>query len=367
MSQPHSHPDVAVLGGGIIGLAVAWRARLRGLSVCLLERGALGSGATHVAAGMLAPVAEADPGERELLALGLESARRWPAFAAELEEAAGLGTGYRTCGTLVVARDRDGAEARLRERELRSRLEVPVEPLLPSAARRLEPALAPAVRGAFLAPGDHAVDPRRGAAALAAAAASAGAELRPGVTVRGLRPGGVVETDAGPVVAGQVVVATGAWAGAPLPGLEPLPVRPVKGQTIRLRGEPLLDHVVRFDGGYLVPREDGELVLGATVEERGDVAVTAGGIYELLRDAAEVVPGILELEVSEVLAGLRPGTPDNAPVLGRRGDLLVAGGHFRNGILLTPVTAELVARELAGDGPPLPAAFSPARFDLVPA
>jgi len=169
------------------------------------------------------------------------------------------------------------------------------------------------------------------------------------------------------VTAGQLVLATGAAAGTALPGLEPPRIRPVKGQTIRLRGEPLLDHVVRYDGGYLVPREDGEIVLGATVEERGDVAVTAGGIYELLRDAAEVVPGILELEVAEVLAGLRPGTPDNAPVLGRRGDVLVAGGHFRNGILLTPVTADLIAGELAGDGPPLPAAFSPARFDLVPA
>ena len=367
MPPAHRHPDVAVLGGGVIGLAVAWRARLRGLSVCVLERGPLGGGATHVAAGMLAPVAEADPGERELLGLSLDSARRWPAFAAELEKASGAAIGYRTCGTLVVAQDRDAAEALDRERDLRERLGVPVERLLPSAARRLEPALAPAIRGAFLAPDDHAVDPRRLAAALAEAAARAGADLRPGVTVRGLGPAGEVLTDHGPVTAGQLVLATGAAAGTALPGLEPPRIRPVKGQTIRLRGEPLLDHVVRYDGGYLVPREDGEIVLGATVEERGDVAVTAGGIYELLRDAAEVVPGILELEVTEVLAGLRPGTPDNAPVLGRRGDVLVAGGHFRNGILLTPVTADLVAGELAGDGPPLPAAFSPARFDLVPA
>jgi glycine oxidase len=211
------------------------------------------------------------------------------------------------------------------------------------------------------------VDPRLLAAALAEAARREGADLRPGVAVLGLGPGGEVRTDAGPVHAGQIVVATGAWAGAGLPGLDPLPVRPVKGQTVRLRGEPLLERVVRFDGGYLVPRADGELILGATVEERGDVAVTAGGIYELLRDAAEVVPGILELEVSEVLAGLRPGTPDNAPLLGRRGDVLVAGGHFRNGILLAPVSAELVAAELAGEAPELPPAFSPARFDLVAA
>lgn len=366
MSPAHPHFDVAVLGGGVIGLAVAWRARRRGLSVCVLERGPLGGGATHVAAGMLAPVAEADPGERELLALGLDSAARWPAFAAELEEAAGVRVGFRACGTLVVAADRDAAEALDRERELRERLGVPVERLLPSAARRLEPALAPAIRGAFLASDDHTVDPRLLAAALAAAAARAGAVLRPGVTVLGLRPGGV-ETDAGPVAAEQVVVATGAWAGAALPGLDPLPVRPVKGQTIRLRGAPLLDRVVRFERGYLVPREDGELVLGATVEERADVAVTAGGLYELLRDAAEVVPGILELEVAESLAGLRPGTPDNAPLLGRRGGVLVAGGHFRNGILLTPVTADLVAAELAGEAPALPAAFAPDRFDLVAA
>ncbi len=357
-------PDVAVVGGGPIGLSIAFRAQQRGASVVVLDAG--GDGAWRHAAGMLAPVTEAHPGEDPLLRMSLDAHARWPAFAAELEETSGQGIGYRACGTLVVAHDRDAAEALDRERGLRERLGVPVERLLPSAARRLEPALAPAIRGAFLAPDDHAVDPRRLAAALDRAAARAGADLRPGVTVQGLGAHGEVLTDAGPVIAGQVVVATGAAAGAALPGLEALRVRPVKGQTIRLRGEPLLEHVVRYDGGYLVPRADGEVVLGATVEERGDVAVTAGGIYELLRDAAEVVPGILELEVAEVLAGLRPGTPDNAPLLGRRGDVLVAGGHYRNGILLTPVTAELIAAELAGEPGP-PTAFSPSRFDLVPA
>ena len=167
------HPiDVAVLGGGVAGLAVAWRARARGLTVCVLDRGELGAGTSRVAAGMLAPVTEADAGERPLLALGLDSARRWPGFAAELEEATGVEIGYRRSGTLVVARDRDEAEALDRELALRSRLGLAAERLLPSAARRAEPALAPTVRLALDVPDDHAVDPRLLTAALARAASA---------------------------------------------------------------------------------------------------------------------------------------------------------------------------------------------------
>src|SRR4051812_2275418 len=172
--------DVAVVGGGVIGLAVAWRARGRGLRTCVLDRGALGHATTHVAAGMLAPVAEADAGERALLALGLESARRWPSFAAELEDVSGIAVGYRRCGTLVVGRDRDEAEHVQRELELRERLGLPVRRLLPSEARALEPALATKLRSAFEAPDDHAVDPRLVARALEAAAGRAGVEVRRG-------------------------------------------------------------------------------------------------------------------------------------------------------------------------------------------
>ena len=369
------HPiDVAVLGGGVAGLAVAWRARARGLTVCVLDRGELGAGTSRVAAGMLAPVTEADAGERPLLALALDSARRWPAFATELEEATGVEIGYRRCGTLVVARDRDEAEALDRELALRARLGLSAGRLLPSAARRAEPALAPTVRLALDVPDDHAVDPRLLTAALARAAERAGAVLRPGAAVArvlhdGARVQGVELEHGERLAAGRVVVAAGPWSGLDL-GLPPsarVPVRPVKGQTLRLRdpaGPGLLGRVVRFDGGYLVPRGDGRYVLGATVEERGfDTAMTAGAVHELLRDAAELVPGVLELEVEELLAGLRPGTPDNAPVLGASpalDGLAWATGHHRNGILLAPVTAELVAAELAGE--PAAHPFGPERF-----
>jgi glycine oxidase len=322
--------------------------------VCVLDRGELGAGTSRVAAGMLAPIAEADPGERALLALGMESARRWTTFADELRDVTGLDVGYRACGTLVVARDRDEAEALERERALRERLGLRVERLLPSAARRLEPALAPTLRGALAVPDDHAVDPRLVCAALARACERAGVVLRPGVDV--------------PDVAGapgeQVVVAAGPWSGALG---EEAHVRPVKGQLLRLRdpaGPGLLDRVLRFETGYVVPRGDGRYVLGATVEERGfDTAVTAGGVHDLLRDAAELVPGVLELQVEELLAGLRPGTPDNAPVLGRSPSdprVVWATGHYRNGVLLAPVTADLVAAELAGER--VEHAFGPERF-----
>jgi glycine oxidase len=303
---------------------------------------------------MLAPVAEADAGERALLALGLDSARRWPAFAAELSEVSGIDIDYRTCGTLMVARDRDEAEALERERELRERMGLRVERLLPTAARRLEPALAPTLRGALDLPDDHVVDPRLVCAALAAAAAAAGAVLRAGVQV----------DDLAALPAEQVVVAAGPWSGA---FGDEARVRPVKGQSLRLRdpgGAGLVERVVRWDGGYLAPRGDGRYVLGATSEERGfDTTMTAGGVYELLRDGAELVPGVLELEVEEVLAGLRPGTPDNAPILGRSEvdpRIVWATGHYRNGVLLAPVTADIVVAELAGE--PVEHGFGPGRF-----
>ncbi len=333
---------------------MAWRARARGLSVVVLERDDLGAGTSRVAAGMLAPVAEAEAGERPLLALGLESAQRWPAFADELRDASGLDLDYRACGTLMVARDRDEAEALERERDLRQRLGLRVERVLPSAARRLEPALAPTLRGALDLPDDHVVDPRLVCAALARAAERAGAVLRTGVEV----------DDLAALPAEQVVVAAGPWSGAF--GAEAR-VRPVKGQSLRLRdpaGPGLVQRVLRWDGGYLAPRGDGRYVLGATSEERGfDTAMTGLGVYELLRDASELVPGVLELEIEEVLAGLRPGTPDNAPILGRSQDdprIVWATGHYRNGVLLAPVTADIVVAELAGE--PVDHAFGPARF-----
>ena len=371
MPQDATASNVVVIGGGAIGLAVAWRAAQRGRAVCVLERGALGAGASHVAAGMLAPVTEADPGELALLELGLRSARAWPAFAEELAAAADADPGLRRCGALVVARDADEAAALQRELELRLRLRLDVQRLLPSAARSLEPALAPTLRLALSVPGDHAADPRSLVLALAEAARRAGATLRTGAAVRAVRSAGGrvtgVELAGGELVAaGEVVVAAGAWSGA-IAGLPEIALRPVKGQIMRLRdraGPGLLGRIVRFEGGYLVPRGDGRYVLGATMEERGfDTTVTAGGLYELLRDAGELVPGIHELVVEESAAGLRPATPDNAPLLGRAEALdgvVWATGHHRNGILLAPVTGEIVAGVL--DGESAPDAFAPGRF-----
>jgi glycine oxidase len=340
--------DVAIIGGGVIGLSVAWRARARGLSVVVFDRGEIGGATTRVAAGMLAPVSEADPQERALLALGLESGRMWGAFADELRDVTSLDVGLRTHGTLAVARDGDEKEALERELHVRDRLGLRAQRLLPSEARALEPALAPSIRLAVEFPDDHSVDPRALTTALVAACDRAGVALRPGTEVASVDN----------VDAAQVVIAAGPWSA----GLAPLPVRPVKGQTIRLRGTELLERTLRFEGGYLVPRADGRIILGATVEERGfDTAMTALAVYDLLRDAAELVPGILEFEVEELVAGLRPGTPDNAPLIGRLDDrVLVATGHHRNGILLAPVTARLVAAQLAGEAEEH--AFSPHRF-----
>lgn len=389
--------DVAVVGGGIIGLAVAWRARQRGLSVAVLERGAIGGEcASSVAAGMLAPVAEVEFGEagQRVLELGLRSAEMWPSFAAELTHETELDVGLRQSGTLVVARDEDEARELERQLALRESLGLPARRLRPSAARELEPALAPTVRLVLEAPDDHSVDPRLVLVALRRVCELAGVQLREhtpvarvemqGSTTGGLGIGegatvagavlavdrgngspvgrsegvltGVVLADGECVSAGQVVLAAGAWSGeiAGLPAHARVPVRPVKGQILRLRdpaGPGLLKRVVRFEGGYLVPRGDGRYVLGATVEERGfEERPTVGGVYELLRDARELVPGVLELQIEELSVGFRPSTPDNTPLIGRGAveGLVWATGHHRNGILLTPLTAELIAEALAG-------------------
>jgi glycine oxidase len=354
--------DVLVIGGGAIGLAVAWRCAERGLGVSVCERDELGSGASGVAAGMLGPIAEAGFGAdaSRLLALGLESAALWPGFAAELAEASGTSSRLRSDGTLIVAGDADEAAGLERELAFRSELGLEVVRLRPSEARRLEPGLAPTIRLAGLVPSEQSVDPRWLVTALARAARAGGAELRERSPVARLlrtpsgedggRVVGVVLETGERVLAANVVLAAGAWSGS----LAGVAVRPVKGQIMRLRdpaGPGLVERVVRFEGGYLVPRGDGGYVLGATVEERGfDRTVTGGGLYRLLRDASELVPGVLELEVEELSAGLRPGTPDNLPVIGRdpRDGLVRATGHYRNGILLTPVTAELVVRAVTG-------------------
>jgi glycine oxidase len=380
LSERTSSFDVAVVGGGVIGLAVAWRAAQRGLRVVVLERGDLGEGTTFVAAGMIAPVSEARSTEQALLELNLRSARAYPGFVSELAQASGLDPGFLACGTMAAARDRDEAEALERELALRQSLGLPVQRLLPSAARRIEPALAPALRLGLDVPDDHAIDPRQLVAALAAAADRGGAELRTGVVVEsvqcvGDRVEGVQLAGGERVRAEHVVIAGGVWSGQidGIPEVARVPLRPVKGQIMHLHdpaGPGLLGHALRImapGGLYVVPRGDGRYVLGATVEERGfDTTVTAGALFELLRDATELLPGLSELVIDELIAGLRPATPDNAPALGPAAGvtgLHWAVGHYRHGVLLTPVTAELVVAGLFGEQPP--PEVSPARFTEV--
>ncbi|WP_329574072.1 glycine oxidase ThiO [Streptomyces sp. NBC_01361] len=386
MSRTSEGSDVLVVGGGIIGLVTAWRAAQRGLRTAVVDPEP-GGGAAQVAAGMLAAVTELHYGEAEqtLLGLNVESARRYPAFAAELSEATGLDLGYRACGTLAVALDADD-RAHLRElHALQRKSGLESEWLSGRECRRLEPMLAPSVRGGLRVDGDHQIDPRRLAKALVAACERAGVRFhrqwadRLTVVREGAR--GVVLADGTGLDADQVVLAGGSLSGrlAGVPDDVLPPVRPVKGQVLRLTVPkvyaPFLSRTVRavVRGGnlYLVPRVNGELVVGATSEELGwDTTVTAGGVYELLRDAHELVPGITELPLTETRAGLRPCSPDNAPILGPTAlpGLLLATGHYRNGVLLTPVTGDSMAHVLAtGELPEVARPFTPRRFGAAPA
>lgn len=380
----HSGPqsfDVAFVGGGVIGLACAWRAAQAGARVVVLERAEPPAGATNVAAGMLAPVGELSYGERELLEMMLTSGALWPEFAAEVEAASGLETGFRADGALHVALDRDEAGELRRRHELQRELGLDAEWLTPRRCRELEPGLTTTFVGGVLAGGDASVDPRRLALALAAALRAAGGELRTGTEVVdglwdgerlvGVRTAPAATPPAQPSVlsspvgdkgqrvdvrADTVVLCNGAWSGQTpwLPDAARPPVRPVKGEVIELRpreGEPLpASRIVCSERVYLVPRPDGRLIVGATQEERGfDTVVTAGGVHELLREAYRVLPDVAEMELVGMIAGLRPGTPDNLPIIGPGAvdGLLLATGHFRNGIMLAPITARNVAAMLS--------------------
>ncbi|MHB1447019.1 MAG: glycine oxidase ThiO [Acidimicrobiales bacterium] len=391
-SNRSRRPDALVIGGGLIGLAIAWRLAQRGLAVTVVDP-APGRAASWAAAGMLAPVTEVHYEEETLLGLNLESARRWASFAAELEDASGASVGYRPCGTLAVAVDA-GDHAWLGDlHRFQVELGLMAHRLNSRECRGIEPALSPRIRGGVLVEGDHQVDPRRLSAALVEAARRAGVEFLAG-TVKSLvmEAGGGIGAVVGTagrtqgrgtesLTGGVVVLAAGAWssaltgaAGFP-PGLLP-PIRPVKGQILRLRqrhGTPVINRNIRglVEGSsvYLVPRSDGEVVVGATMEEQGfDTTVTTGAVMNLLRDAYGLVPEVSEFEFVEATASLRPCSPDNAPVIGPTGvtGLVMAGGHHRNGVLLTPVTADLVAELIAtGSMPALGQPFDPARFGAV--
>lgn len=353
--------DAVVVGGGVIGLACAWRAARSGARALVLERGRPPAGATRVAAGMLAPVGELAFGEPELLRLTLAAAELYPGFVADLEAATGIATGYIRRGALHVALDRDEAAELRRIHELQRSLGLGAEWLPPRRCRELEPGLTPSFNGGVHAPQEAAVDPRRLTTALLAALVAEGVEVRSDSEVSGALLCGEriegVRTRGGEEVRGRhVILATGAWAGAAswLPEPARPPVRPVKGQVVELRavdGHAPCERIVASERVYLVPREDGRLIAGATVEESGfDTTVTAGGVHEVLREAYRLLPETAEMELVEAMAGLRPGTPDNLPIVGpgELEGLVLACGHYRNGILLAPLAAERVAALLAG-------------------
>jgi glycine oxidase len=365
--------DAIFVGAGVIGLACAWRAAERGASVCVLERDRPAAGASGVAAGMLAPVGEASWGEEGLLAFNLESLRLWPGFAEQLEAESGLETGFARLGALHVALDRDEAEELSHRYELHRSLGLDSEWLPGRKCRRLEPGLATAVRGGAHVPGEASVDPRKVVAALLGALDRRGVAVHSGaevVTAERAEGAWRIETADGRAFEGaQLVLTAGCWSGQAswVPG--DVPVRPVKGEILTLRGpaeEPVCERIVAGERVYMVPRADGRLLVGATVEERGfDITVTAGGVHELLREAYRIIPEIAELELVEAAAGLRPGSPDNAPLIGAGNAerLMLATGHFRNGVLQAPATADSIAGLLAGERPPVDLdAFSPQRF-----
>ncbi len=386
--------DVVIAGGGVIGTAIAWRAAAAGLDVVLADP-AQGDGASLVAAGMLAPVSEALFGEGALLRVNLLALARFPSFAAELEQVTGHRVGLRREGTLAVAYDAGDYSALMRLTEFRRSAGLDAEELDSRACRKLESFLTPDVHGGVLFPGDWSVDNRRYAAALREAAAAAGvrvvrdrvtAVLTGGAVSDGAvsdgaggadgRVRGVALADGGEIGATQVVVAAGSWSGAVdgLPAALRSAVRPVKGQLLRLRHPdgmpPVLTHTIRATVRgvdiYLVPRADGEVIVGATQEERGpDLTVTAGAVHDLLHDAMSVLPVTSELILAETCAGLRPGTPDNGPVVGEvgPGGLLLATGHYRNGILMSAATADAAVACLTGQAPaPEWEPFGPGRF-----
>lgn len=371
-----SRLNILIIGGGIVGLSIARELLGRGADVTVCERGEVGREASFVAGGMLAASAEVGFEEFDLYRLCAESLSRWPAYASDLEEETGLDVDYRNEGSLIVAEDRDAAEALRRAYDFQREHGFNVEWHSRAEALDIEPFLSPRIAAAVFAPEDHAVDNRMVIRALARSIEERGGTIRENTSVSAVEraPGGgmgAVLEDGSRVDADTVVIAAGPWSRSidGLPDAARPPVRPVKGQLLELRMQPpfRLGHVVRSRGTYLVPRSDDRLIVGATSEEMGfDTEITAGGLYSVLENAWEIVPGIHDLPVIDTLAGLRPGSRDHQPIVGWSGldGVFVATGHYRHGILLSVVTAqESASMILTGETPEILEPFSPMRFN----
>lgn len=357
--------DVVVAGGGVIGLSVAWRLAVAGHPVTLVDPEPARGGASWLAGGMLAPVSEGWPGEEDVLALGAASLESWPEFAAD------LGVELSTTGTVVAAVDAaDAAALDILAGHLAT-LGRQVRRLSGRELRAVEPTVGPHARSGLLVPGDLFVDNRELLRALLSAARAAGVtEVRE--RIREVAEGAVTLTDGRVLDCAVAVVAAGAWSAALHPALRSL-VRPVKGEILRLRRRAgalppparTVRALVESRSVYLVPRADGELVLGATQYEAGfDTDVTVGGVRDLLADAERVLPGIAEYALVESAAGPRAGSRDNLPLVGwLEPGVLAAAGHHRNGLLLAPITAAAVLAAVTGGPVPTAAlAADPARL-----
>ena len=357
------------------GLGIGWRLAAAGCRVDVFDRGEAGHGASWAAAGMLAACAEVEPGEEKLFALNRASQAIWPAFAAELEAASGTALGYRSEGTLIAALTRDELAQLRFTHDLQRRLGLDTVWLSPAETREREPHLRPGVAGGLFNPEDHQVDNRCLVEALRTVFLAAGGRLHEHTEVSAIETSGRrvtgVRLGAARHAADFTVLAAGPWSRS-LPGLPEAarpPVRPIKGQMLALRMDPaapLISHVVWAPKIYLVPRNDGRLIVGATVEERGfDTQLTAGGVLSLLEAAWRAVPAIEELPIAEMWVGFRPGSRDDAPILGPASidGLVYATGHHRNGILLAPLTANAVSGcILSGELPAVAQPFGMSRF-----
>jgi len=375
----HPNADVAIIGGGVIGLTIARALAHRGAGdICLIERNGLGQEASFAAAGMLAPQAEADS-QDDFFELACRSRDLYPNFAASLRDETGIDIELDTTGTLYLALTNHDLVDIEKRYEWQTAAGLAVEKLTPSQAQVLEPCINENVLGALRFPLDLQVENRRLLSALTNSVVNLGVSLLSGTTVESLRiekdrVTGVV-TSRGIINSPSVVIAAGTWssfirfsAGVEKPELV---IEPVRGQMISFDARPQVTrHVIYSPRGYIVPRQDGRLLAGSTSERAGFAKqVTAGGINTILKNALEISPSVAALPIVDTWAGLRPRAPDNLPVLGpcvEIGGLFYATGHYRNGILLAPVTGELITEAVvAGVTSPLLGPFSPSRFDLV--
>lgn len=368
---------IVIVGGGVIGLAAGWRLARRGCSVTVFDRDAAGRAASWVAGGMVAPLAEVGFEDDAFLDLGRESVGRYKSFLAELCADGGADLALQDNGILMAGFHRDDTEQIRRLFDFRLELGLPVEWMNGAEAREFEPLLSPRVTAAMWIPGDCIVDNRALVAALRAALVARGGTVRDEtpverVVVEGDRARGVI-AGGERIEADWVVIAAGAWS-ARIDGIPEEfvpPVRPIKGQILELRADEScpLTRAVRAPDVYLVPKPDGRILVGASQEEMGfDETPTAGAVWKLLERGWEAVPSIYDLELLGVRVGLRPGTRDNYPIIGRTalGGLAMATGHFRHGILLAPVTGDAICDALLDNTvTELLQPFAPSRFERV--